>query len=103
MVLDTSTYVREGEGPESEHDRWGEQIQRVAAMSRDVRSVVHVMDRDADDSGLFTQLIEQQQRFVFRLAHTCLLDVAVMNGAGKLDQILTQLKAEVTGDVELSA
>jgi hypothetical protein len=102
-VLEMSTYVRKGEGAANEHDRWGEQIQRVAAMSCEVRDVVHVMDREADDYGLFTQLLEQQQRFVLRLAHNRLLDAAAMNGADKLDQVLTQIKAEATREVELSA
>lgn len=101
-VLDLSAHIRPEVKTGNEHDRWGEQITRVAALSAATRSVVHVMDREADDYALLAQLQQQEHRFVLRLAHNRLLEAEVLGGAEKLDQALAQIQVLATREVRLS-
>jgi hypothetical protein len=101
-VLNLSAHVRAPTRTGNEHDRWGEQITRVAALELDSHSVVHVMDREADDYGLFAQLQLQEHRFIIRLAHNRLLDADDREGTAKLDQALARIQGVETREVLLS-
>lgn len=101
-VLDLSTRVRDDHNTDNEHDRWGEQVERVAALGCAPHTLVHVMDREGDDYGLFAQLLSAGHRFVIRLAHNRLVDAAAAGEEAKLDQALAQVRAVAVREVELS-
>lgn len=103
-VLDLSTHVRGDESKsksksKNERDRWGEQVARVERLDVARRALVHVMDREGDDYGLFALMLENQYRFVGRLMHNRLLDA----DAEKLEDALAQIKCVVTREVTLSS
>ena len=111
-VLDMSTYIRADESKskskrtsktKNERDRWGEQVTRVEALAVARRALVHVLDREGDDYGLFALMLENHYRFVGRLMHNRLLDADASEGAEKLEQALAQVQALVTREVELSS
>jgi hypothetical protein len=102
-VLDLSTYVRAGRKETNERARWGEQVTRVAALGSVASRVVHVMDREGDDYGLFAHLLRGAHRFVIRLAHNRLLETEAGEAGGKLEQALEGVVAKATREVELSA
>jgi transposase-like protein/DDE family transposase len=105
-VLDMSTHVRADESKskrKNERDRWGEQVTRVEGLDVARRALVHVMDREGDDYGLFALMLENQYRFVGRLMHNRLLDADASDGAEKLDHALAQIQCVVTRDVALSS
>jgi len=103
-VLDMSTHVRADESKsKNERDRWGEQITRVERLDVARRALVHVMDREGDDYGLFALMLENQYRFVGRLMHNRLLDADASDGAEKLEHALAQIQCVVTREVALSS
>lgn len=102
-VLDISTIVRDGKSDKSERLRWGEQAQRVGARCGDVESVVHLMDREADDYALFCELQGGGHRFVIRLMHDRLLVADQPDAARKVDEALARVAATTTREVPLSA
>lgn len=103
-VLDMSTHVRDDKSKsKNERDRWGEQITRVEGLDVTRRALVHVMDREGDDYGLFALMLENQYRFVGRLMHNRLLDADASDGAEKLDQALARVQCVVTREVALSS
>lgn len=103
-VLDMSTYVRADKGTgKNERDRWGEQVTRVEELDVARRALVHVMDREGDDYGLFALMLENQYRFVGRLMHNRVLDADGSEGAEKLAQALAQIQSVATREVELSS
>lgn len=107
-VLDMSTYVRADKRGRSskrtnERDRWGEQVKRVEALGAAARTLVHVMDREGDDYGVFALMQQHHYRFVGRLRHNRLLDADASCGAEKLEEALSQIQCVVTREVELSA
>jgi len=61
LALSTESEIR--------HERWFENIERANANVGGSRQLVHVMDREADDYALFSQLIANEARFVIRLQH----------------------------------
>jgi hypothetical protein len=101
-VLDLSTHVRSGVTKNKEHDRWGAQIAAVSALDREPNALIHVMDREGDDYGLFAQMQGAGNRFVVRLAHNRVLDASTSEGATKLDQALSRVQVTATREVELS-
>ena len=48
-VLDIRTIVRNDESKKSERLRWAEQVERVGQRCAGAESVIHLMDREADD------------------------------------------------------
>jgi len=99
-----STYVRADKGTgKNERDRWGEQVTRVEELDVARRALVHVMDREGDDYGLFALMLENQYRFVGRLMHNRVLDADGSEGAEKLAQALAQIQSVATREVELSS
>ncbi|WP_437943692.1 IS4 family transposase [Sorangium sp. So ce281] len=101
-VLDLSTHVRDDGTTDNEHDRWGEQVERVAALGAAPHDVVHVMDREGDDYGLFAQLLSARHRFVIRLAHNRLVEADALGEEAKLEQALAHVQAVAVREVELS-
>jgi hypothetical protein len=101
-VLDISTIVRDDKSDKSERLRWGEQAERVGQRCAEVRSLIHVMDREADDYALLCLLKKQGDRFVIRLMHDRLL-VAEPGAPRKLDEALAHITATTTREVPLSS
>ncbi|WP_437595632.1 IS4 family transposase [Sorangium sp. So ce590] len=101
-VLDLSTHVRDDRTTGNEHDRWGEQVERVAALGCAPQPLVHVMDREGDDYGLFAQLLSAGHRFVIRLAHNRLVQATASGEEAKLEQALAPVRAVAVREVELS-
>ncbi|MGK4003181.1 hypothetical protein WMF31_11200 [Sorangium sp. So ce1036] len=91
-MLDLSTHVRDDGTTDNEHDRWGEQVERVAALGAAPHDVVHVMDREGDDYGLFAQLLSAGHRFVIRLAHNRLVEADALGEEAKLEQALAHVQ-----------
>jgi hypothetical protein len=51
---------------EKERERWYRAIERADAALGEGCSVIHVMDREADAYGLWSRLVSEKRRFVFR-------------------------------------
>ena len=87
------TWTR-GEEKTNERARWGEMVETAEA-NLSGANIIHVMDREADDYPLFSQLIEGNRRFVIRSMHDRLL-LEPSDGLKKLDDVVTTID-EVAG------
>jgi hypothetical protein len=87
---------------DNERARWGQQVAAIASLGINRARVVHVMDREADDFALFSQLVGAGDRFVIRLAHDRLLAPATREGFQKLAKAVTQIQAVAEREVPLS-
>ena len=83
---------------EKESTRWGRLIDQVNQTLGPGIEVIHVMDREADSYALFAHMIEQQSRFVVRLAHD---RVTAQVGKGVVEKLRAQL-ARAEGVVQVS-
>lgn len=110
-TLALSTYIRQGkkkkrtkakDNADNERARWGRQVADIAALGIERSSVVHLMDREADDFALLAQLIGAGDRFVIRLAQNRSLEPTTPDGADKLDQAVLEIKAIAEREVPLS-
>lgn len=98
-VAGLDTWVRGGEKA-SEHERWGKMVQVVEARLSPAK-IIHVMDREADDYPLFSQLIEAKQRFVIRSMHNRRLADHLI-GCEKLSEVLATVEITVEREAKLS-
>lgn len=102
-VLAISALVRDDTSDKSEKLRWGEQVEHVGAVVRGHPSVIHLMDREADDYALFCLLVQGGHRFIIRSMHNRLLVPGVEPGAPrKVDEALAAMAATTTREVPLS-
>jgi hypothetical protein len=111
-VLALSHHIRKGKqkkkktkaknNADNERARWGRQVTAVASLGIDRARVVHVMDREADDFALLSQLVGAGDRFVIRLAHDRLLEPTSTDGVEKLAQAVTRIDAVAEREVPLS-
>ena len=95
------SWVR-GEEKVDERARWLGGIDRAHQRLGHTR-VVHVMDREADDYGLFCDLLERDRRFVIRLAHDRLLQQEGAADARTMTDAAARLEREVQRPAKLSA
>jgi Transposase DNA-binding/Transposase DDE domain len=93
------TWVR-GEEKASEHERWGKMV-KVAEERLAPAKIIHVMDREADDYPLFSQLVEAKQCFVIRSMHDRRLADHLI-GYEKLSEVLATLEIVVEREAKLS-
>ncbi|MEO7034421.1 MAG: IS4 family transposase [Polyangiaceae bacterium] len=98
-VAGMSTWVR-GEDKASERERWGQMVETAEANLLGA-TIIHVMDREADDYPLFSQLVEAKQRFVIRSMHNRLL-TDQLEGFEKLDEALTTVETMVEREAPIS-
>lgn len=98
-VAGLETWVRDGEKA-SEHERWGNMV-KVAHARLSPAHIIHVMDREADDYPLLSQLVEAKQRFVIRSMHDRLLADHLI-GCRKLSEVLATLEIAVERAARLS-
>lgn len=98
-VAGLTTWVR-GDEPASEHERWGEMV-KIAEARLAPAKLIHVMDREADDYPLFSQLVEANQRFVIRSMHDRRLADHLI-GCEKLSDVLATVEIVVEREAKLS-
>jgi hypothetical protein len=61
------TVLRNSKQIVNESDRWGESVERVENLFPSDIHPIHVMDREADDYQLFSELSQSKRRFVIRI------------------------------------
>jgi hypothetical protein len=102
-VVGLEIWYRDGKEKGEEYGRWWRMVQ-TAAQRLEKTSVVHIMDREADDYLLFHHLTENQHRFVVRTrainGHSRLLASGDLT---RLDQALATLDAVIQRDVKLAS
>jgi len=79
-VAELKTWIR-GESPSDERARWLDLVS-LSAQRLAGANLIHVMDREADDYLLLSQLTRNHHRFIIRVAHDRLL-IPNDNGATK--------------------
>lgn len=87
----------------TEFDRWWEAAEQVDGLLPDPIRPIHVMDREADEYGLFADLLSQQMRFVVRVRHNragC--KVVESDEVGHLRDVLRSLETTVEREVRIS-
>jgi len=114
-VLGAETFVRKGKAkkkrvrhtekkPESQREstRWWKMVEHVEEQLDDESSVIHVMDREADQYLLLARLIENKFRFVIRNRHDRRIELADYKGS-TLKHALTPLTGVFDKQVPLTA
>jgi hypothetical protein len=96
-VLVASEHVPVGKRGGQHQDRWGEHIRAIAGLGLRAESVVHVMDREADDYEVFELLAQLGGRFVVRMQHN-----RQLAENGRVREALVEVRAEVERAVPLS-
>jgi hypothetical protein len=94
------TWIRTDDAP-NERLRWAEQVDVAASRLQGVAEVVHVMDREADDYGLFAHMLGRH-RFIVRAVHDRLLAPGDESGAKKLSHVVARLERTVEREAALS-
>jgi len=84
-----------------ERARWSRMVDRASTQLKDA-SLIHVMDREADDYALFSHLIAGNHRFVIRSMHNRLLLDEAPGGAKKLDDAVATIERIVEREAPLS-
>src|SRR5258708_4236298 len=97
-----STWVRGETAPDDEKARWWDQVKVAAERLGDRRSLLHVMDREADDYALLAHLVEGDHRFIIRSSHDRLLVESSSLDARKLAQAVVQIECTVEREAKLS-
>jgi hypothetical protein len=90
---------------ETEFDRWWQAAEQTDTLFPEERRPIHVMDREADDYGLFADLLSQKMRFVVRVRHNrarCKNVDASKDEVAGLREILAGLRVKTTREVQLS-
>lgn len=96
-VLVASEHVPVGKRQGQFHNRWAAHVHSVAALGLSPQSVVHVMDREADDYELFELMAGLGGRFVVRMQHN-----RQLVEQGRLRDALVEVRAEAERTVPLS-
>lgn len=94
------TWIRGSEKTGTEYQRWEEQIRQSSAHLCAAKSAIHVMDREADDYGMFDALIRDGHRFVVRGQFDRKLETEL--GIEKLRGVLARVAASAEREVPLS-
>jgi hypothetical protein len=103
-VAGLMTWIRSDEDDkrvENERDRWPDLVD-VTARRLEGAALVHVMDREADDYGLFAHLLAGQHRFVIRSMHNRLLMAPGPGAPRKLDEAVAQIERTVERQAPLT-
>lgn len=89
LALSTDTTIR--------HERWADHVEEANRLVANPRRLIHVMDREADDYGLYARLVTHGERFVIRLQHNRRVagDEAVMKVSEALSQATVMAEREV--------
>jgi hypothetical protein len=85
-----------------ESARWAELVEQVEETVDGSVSLIHVMDSEADDYTLMSQLVGKGRRFVIRLCYDRCLAQEAANGAEKLKRLLEKEQGLCTRTVKLS-
>lgn len=121
-VLDLDIWTRTGESPSqqrkrgesyttmrqsgvpTEQDRWFQMVERVEARVGASASLVHLMDSEADDYVLLSNLVGSKRRFVLRLCFDRKLNAAESGSKyeEKLVEFVHRAESLATRDVQLA-
>ena len=103
-VLACDSFVRAGDGGDgSESRRWFDQAERVSQLAElDTSSVIHVMDREADDYRTFLDLKSNGLHFVVRAASDRVLVDASGERNGHIREALAAASVRTTREVPLT-
>ena len=96
-VLVASRHVPVGKRDGQFQNRWAQHIRDVTALGLSPETVVHVMDREADDYEVLDLLAQLRGRFVVRMQHN-----RKVLGASRIRDILADVRAEAERSVPLS-
>jgi Transposase DNA-binding len=98
-----ATWIRAEPRPGSEKGRWIEGVECAAERLGGSCHVVHVMDREADDYGLFAQLLGGEHHFIVRLAHHGrLLSETIPDGPRNVSEAAERIQCAVQREARLS-
>lgn len=95
------TWARDEGTTENEQLRWRELVD-TTARNLHGSSLIHLMDREADDYGLFAHLFAGGHRFIVRSMHNRLLIAGYAGDARKLDDAVARIERVVELDAKLS-
>lgn len=98
-IGDFKTWVR-SEAPSDERGRWFELVSSSAQRLKGANTV-HVMDREADDYLLLSQLVAGQHRFIIRLLHDRVL-ATEDTSKKKLFETVAEVHCDVVRDAPIS-
>ena len=96
-VLAASHHVPVGKRDGKFQDRWAEHIRSTVALGLPPSTVVHVMDREADDFEVLDLLAQFSGRFVLRMQHN-----RQLVEEGRVRDVLWRVQSEATRSVPLS-
>lgn len=96
-VLAASEHVAVGKRDGQFQSRWLEQIRQVASLGLPPESIVHVMDREADDYEVFDGLSRMGGRFVVRMQYN-----RQLSEQGRVRDAILEVRAEAERAVPLS-
>ena len=99
-IAGMATWVRGDDDKASERERWGQMVETVEARFSSAK-ILHVMDREADDYPLFSQMVEAKQRFVIRSMHDRRLADHLV-GYEKLSEVLATVELAVEREAKIS-
>lgn len=86
---------------ENERSRWGQLVEQTGSLLRRA-SIIHLMDREADDYTLLAGMIARGDRFIVRCRHDRLLQVSHAATARKLNDAVASIECEVERSASLS-
>lgn len=96
-VLVASYHVPVKTSQHLHQDRWAEHVRQVHALGVETDSVVHVMDREADDYELLDLMVSRKCRFVVRVQHN-----RILQDDQRLRDCLGDVRVFAERDVQLS-
>lgn len=94
------SWIRGPEKTGTEYQRWEEQIRQSSSHLCAIKSAIHVMDREADDYGMFDALLRDGHRFVARSQYDRILETE--GGIERLRAVLAQVSASAEREVPLT-
>lgn len=86
-----------------ESDRWLETVETTQESLKEVKEVIHVMDREGDIYGLMASMHLKNQRFVIRASHDRILEGESSEPVTRLFDILEHTPVVATRMVDLTA
>jgi hypothetical protein len=93
-VAGLATWIRDDTTSGNERSRWYDMVETVASRFEGA-TLIHVMDREADDYVLCAQLTKSQQHFIIRSMHNRLLSPTEGSELRKLDDVVLSIERVV--------
>ncbi|MBC7815346.1 MAG: IS4 family transposase [Planctomycetaceae bacterium] len=96
------TWVRHDDPAGAEKKRWARGVDVASARLGEAQTMLHVMDREADDYALFAHLVENRHRFLIRLTHDRVLSRELGEASSKISNVLSQVECVIERQTKLS-